>query len=154
MSRPLVVAAALALASLFSGACSSGSSTSSGTTASTGTSSTAAPTKANVCAARDQLRSSIQALTSVSLLTQGTSGIQAAVTKVRSDLDNLKGAAGTDYGPEVDALKSSLQALQTTVSSSLTSGNLVSNISKIGTQASAVGTAADNLFTLLKKSCP
>lgn len=108
--------------------------------------------KEQVCQARDQLTTSIGALTNTSLLTGGTNGIKAAVEQVQNDLTAFTTAAGQDYQPQVNALKSSLQQLQTTTGN-LQDDNLAGNLQTLGTGIAAVATAATDLFTQLKAAC-
>ena len=108
--------------------------------------------KEQVCQARDQLKSSVEALAKPSLLVGGTSSIKAAVTKVQDDLTSLKSAAKTDYKPQVDAVQTSVKDLQTAVSDH-GSKSISQNLQDIGTAISNVGTTSSALFTQLKSSC-
>ena len=95
----------LALAALAVAGCSSKSGSSAASTTSTTaqsvTSSTYPAGKEAVCQARDQLKTSITALTKPTLLTGGSAAIKTAVDQVQTDLDALKAAAKTDYQPQV-----------------------------------------------------
>ncbi len=158
--RSIVVSCIVVVALAVAG-CSSSSKTSSSsasTTATTATSTTGGtPTsypagKEQVCQARDQLKTSVGALTTPSLLTQGTTAIKAAVDKVQTDLGTVKTAAGQDYQPEVNAVQTSLQQLQTAVGN-LGSGNTVDNLKALGTSIASVGTTTSALFTKLQAAC-
>lgn len=86
--------------------------------------------KDQVCAARTQLETSVTALTSSSLLADGTTAIKSAVDQVQTDLNTLSAAAKDDYRPQVDAVQVDLQRLQTTVSN-LGDGNLAENLTAL-----------------------
>ena len=76
-------------------------------------SSTSAPAgTAQLCQARDLLKTSLAALTNPSLLKGATSGIKAALSQVQNDLNALKAAANGNYQPQVDAVRTSLQQLE------------------------------------------
>ncbi|MGZ4718471.1 MAG: hypothetical protein ACXWCB_17415 [Acidimicrobiales bacterium] len=146
----------LAVAALSVAGCSSKSGSSnasaSSTTAETVTSSTYPSGKEAVCQARDQLKTSVTALTKPALLTGGSAAIKAAVDQVQTDLDALKAAAKTDYQPQVDAVQASVKQLQTDAGN-LGNGSVAQNLTTVGTDIAAVGTTSTDLFTLLKTSC-
>ena len=111
---------------------------------STTTSPAAASTSGDVCASLTALQSSVDALVHISPLQVGTQGVQDAVAKVQTDLDAVASAAGSDLGPQVDALKQSVSAVATTLSS----GQSLSTMAgQLATQLPAVGTAWTNLTT-------
>ena len=136
--------------------CSSKSSTSNASASSTTAGSSASATypagKEQVCQARDQLKTSVTALTKPALLTGGSSAIKAAVDQVQTDLDALKAAAKTDYQPQIDALQASVKDLQT-AAGNLGNGSVSQNLQTVGTDIAAVGTASADLFTLVKTGC-
>ena len=65
-----------------------------------------------MCAARDDLQTSITDLKDVNIVADGTSGLQAAITKVKDNLTALKSAAGDELKPQVTALQDALTGLQ------------------------------------------
>jgi hypothetical protein len=136
--------------------CSSSVSTTSTTVTSSasGTSgSTSYPAgKEQVCQARDQLKTSLAALTNPIILAGGTSGIKAAVNKVQSDLTALADASKQDYKPQVDAMQASVTQLQTAVGT-VGSNNASQNLQAVGSAIATVGTSANDLFTKLKSTC-
>jgi hypothetical protein len=151
------VGAVVALLAVIGTACSS--STTPSTTTSAATSAAASPTAASgpagkeqICAARDQLKTSVAALVNPALLTGGTTGIKAAVDNVQSDLDAVKKAGKQDYATDVDALQSALQQLQTAVGK-LGNGNATDNLQAVGTAIASTGTAAEALITKLNTAC-
>ena len=151
-SASVVVCTAALLSVTFAGCSSSGSSSSSSTSPASGSSTTYPAGKQQICGARDQLKTSVQALAKPALLVQGTDAIKSAVDKVRSDLQAVKAAAKSDYATEVDALQTSLQHLQTSVGN-LGNGNVTQNLQAVGTDIADVGTSAQALFSKLDASC-
>jgi hypothetical protein len=141
---------------------SSGSSSNSATTATSATTAQSATTatsattypadKQAICQARDQLKTSVSALTDPSLLTKGATGIAAAVSQVKTDLGALKTAAKQDYQPRIEALQTSVDDLQT-AAGNLGNGDVAQNMTAIGTAIATVGTNASALFTELKTTC-
>jgi hypothetical protein len=135
--------------------CSSKSSTSASSTSTTAgsSSSTTYPTgKEQVCQARDQLKSSVTALTKPTLLAGGATSIKAAADKVKSDLTDLKAAVKDDYKPPVDAVQTSVDDLET-AAGALGNGDVTQNLKAVGTAIATVGTTTSDLFTQLKTAC-
>jgi hypothetical protein len=140
------------LATAAFGCSSSKSSTTTPTTRGLSASTTYPAGKEQVCQARDQLKSSLAALTDPSLLTKGKSGIKSAVDKVQSDLTALANAAKQDYKPQIETLRTSLNQLQTAVGN-LGNGNAAQNLQAVTTQIGNVGTAANDLLSKLQADC-
>ena len=126
---------AIAIACVLLAACSSSSST---------TTSPAASPSADVCASLQALQSSVDALVHISPVQVGVQGIQDAVAKVQTDLDAVASSAGSSLGPQVDALKQSVAAVGTTLSSGQ---SLSAMVGQLATQLPAVGTAWTNFTT-------
>ena len=105
-----------------------------------------------MCAARDQLKTSVAALTDASLLTGGTPGIKAAVAQVQTDLAAVKTAGKQTYATEVDGMQSAVDQLET-AAGELGNGNAAENLQSVGTAIAATGVAAEKLFTKLKTAC-
>ncbi len=129
-----------------------GSSTKSSSASTTPGSSTYPAGKQQVCQARDQLNSSLSALTNPILLTQGTSNIKAAIDKVQSNLTTLSKAAQQDYKPQVDAMQSSLTQLRTAVGNVGTS-NAAQSLPAVGSAIANVRQSSNDLFSKLKTAC-
>jgi hypothetical protein len=108
--------------------------------------------KEEICEARDQLKTSITALTKPALLLGGTDAIKAAVSQVQTDVSAMVTAGKQDYAPQVDALQASTESLQTAVGD-LGSGSVTTNMQAVGTAIAATGTAASDLFTQLQAAC-
>jgi hypothetical protein len=117
------------------------------TTASTSGTSSAGTSNAALCSARDQLKTSIQGLTSVDLVKNGTSGLQQAVDDVKTNLATVKSSASSELKPQVTALETSLQQLQTALSDTGSAGvaGVVSAAKGVAQSGSALVTSLDNL---------
>ena len=120
--------------------------------ASSGTPSSYPAGKEQLCQARDQLKTSVASLTNPSLLQQGTVVIKAAVDQVQTDLNAVVAAGTQDYQPQVTALQSALQQLQS-ATGNLGNGNVSQNLQAVGTAIAATGTAAADLFGQLQATC-
>jgi hypothetical protein len=137
------------------GACGSSSHSSSPPTSATSTtaSSTTASIASNaqLCSAREALRTSIQDLTNVDVVKNGTSAVDAALTKVRDNLQAVKSAAHGQLSPQVDDLQNAIDQLGKSISN-LSSGG---SISDVITAAKNVGQAGSNLSDALSNmKCP
>ena len=134
-----------------SSAASSSSASSSASSAASGSTSYPAG-KEEICGARDQLKTSIDALTKPALLLGGTDAIKAAVTQVQTDVNAVVAAGKQDYAPQVNALQTSVESLQTAVGN-LGSGSVATNMQAVGSAIATTGMAASDLFTQLKAAC-
>jgi len=130
---------------------SAASSSSASSSASSGSTSYPAG-KEEICGARDQLKTSIDALTKPALLLGGTDAIKAAVTQVQTDVSAVVAAGKQDYAPQVNALQTSVESLQTAVGN-LGSGSVATNMQAVGSAIATTGMAASDLFTQLKAAC-
>ena len=86
----------------------------SSSTASTATT-TSAAASGDVCADREALRESVDALKDVDLIAGGTNGLTAAIDDVKQALTDLRTSAGAELQPQVQAVQDSLDRLQTAV---------------------------------------
>jgi len=163
---PVVILGALFALSLVAAACGSDNSSSSSTTtaaptsSSTATSSSTSTTtststssstatsagsgNAQLCADRDALTASIQDLTSVDIVKNGTAGLTTALTKVKDNLAAVKASASAQLQPQVKAFEDALTALGTAVTN-LSSGGVASVV----TAATTAGQAGSTLITSL-----
>ena len=146
------LAAAVLLGLLVSlAACGSSSSSSStsesspSTAAAAGGSSTPGTASAEVCAARDDLQTSITDLKDVKIAAGGTSSLQAAITKVKDNLATLKSAAGDELQPQVTAAQDALTALQSALKDVGSGG-----VSAVVTAAAKVAGTGGELLTALQ----
>ena len=128
---------------------SSASSTSSASSASA----TAYPAgKEEICAARDQLQVSLAALISPAVLAGGGTAIEGAIEKVKTDLSGVTAAGKQAYAPQVDALQSALEDVQSAVSN-LGNGNGTAGGGSLAPAVTATQTAATDLFSKLAADC-
>lgn len=102
--------------------------------------------KQQLCQARDDLRTSVTALTDPTLLTQGATAIGAAVDNVQTNLDSPTTAAKPELKPQLNAMQSALRQLQTSVAN-VGNGNVVQNLQNLAGDIAKVGTAANNLYS-------
>ena len=107
-------------------------------------SSSAGTGSAQLCADRDASKSSVQALTSVDVVKNGTSGIQTALTKVKDDLAALKTSATADLQPEITALEDALSSLESAIKDTGSGG-----VAPIVTAAKDVAQTGSTLLTSL-----
>ena len=143
------LAAAVLLGLLVSvAACGSSSSSSSTSEASPSTAATTAATSGNsspgtasaeVCAARDELQTSITDLKDMNIVANGTSSLQAAITKVKDNLATLKSAAGDELQPQVTAAQDALTDLQSALKD-VSSGGMAAVVTAAAKVASTGGT--------------
>jgi hypothetical protein len=155
--RPAFIAigGAVAILALTSTGCSSSTTPSTTTSAPTSAAVSSANVpagKEQVCAARDQLKTSVTALTSANLLAAGTTAIKAAVGQVQSDLAAVKKTGQQDYETEVDAMQSAVDQVQT-AAGNLGNGDAAQNLQAVGTAIAATGIAAEDLFSKLQTAC-
>jgi hypothetical protein len=106
---------------------------------------TSAAASDELCSARDSLGSSVQDLTSVDVVKNGTSSLQAAVSKVKDNLQTVKAEAGDELRPQVEAMETSLTQLQDAVSNVSSGG-----IRAVSTALSDVGQTGSALLTSLQ----
>jgi hypothetical protein len=116
------VAGALVCATAFLGACSDSND------------------KSSLCSDVDALKSSTQELKNVDVVQNGTSALQSAYDKVKSDASALADSAKEEFKPQVDALTSALSSLGTAVKNIGTAG-----VAPVQQASTSVQTAATNL---------
>ena len=68
------------------------------------------------CEAGESLRSSLEALTNVDLVAEGTSGLETAVEAVSDDVDTLQDTATDAAEGDVEALNEALDGLESSLS--------------------------------------
>ena len=95
-----------------------------------------------MCAARDDLQTSITDLKDVNIVAGGTSSLQAAITKVKDNLTTLKSAAGDELQPEVTAAQDALTELQSALKD-VSSGGVAAVVTAAAKVASTGGAAPD-----------
>ena len=116
MSRRLLAAPVVALV-LGAGACATSgtqpaASSASASSAPVSSFPASASSTADVCRAADDLRASIDALTQIDVVKQGTDALQQALTQVQADLTDLAEHARAQFGPQVQQVQSDVDALR------------------------------------------
>ena len=97
-----------------------------------------------MCAARDDLQTSITDLKDVNIVAGGTSSLQAAITKVKDNLTTLKSAAGDELQPQVTAAQDALTDLQSALKD-VSSGGVSAVVTAAGKVASTGGALLTDL---------
>lgn len=141
---PLVAAAAVGLA-----ACESSTTTPSRTTAPSTTPSSTPASCSNVAA----LQASLQHLGTLNVVQQGTQSLTAALQDVSTNLHNLANAAGAALRPQIDALQTSLNQLQTAVKGFANQPS-AGAAAAVSTAVKNVKTAGQNLTAKVQAGCP
>jgi hypothetical protein len=105
--------------------------------------SSAAPST-DVCADRDELASSVDALQDVDLVAEGTNGVEAAIADVKDDLEAVRASAGAELQPQVEAVQDAIDELEATVDS-LDSDGAGEALTAVSNLAGAAGTLLASL---------
>ena len=145
MMKHTKIAAGILMAMVGLLACGSSSSSSSTTTTTT--------SKDAACAAKTDLQKSIKALTDPSLLTEGKTGISAAVNEVSKNIDALGTAVKADLAPDVNAVKDSVDQLKTAVGK-MGEGSIGSGLTAVGNAITDVSTSVTTLTKAITTKCP
>lgn len=104
------------------------------------------PTPTPVCAALEDLEASIDAIGDVDPLDDGLDGYVTAVEAVRTDLRDLREAAGGQLATEIEAVEGAVEDLQGTLDS-LGEGSLGGALQEIGERLDTLGSALSGLRT-------
>ena len=144
--RWLLVVGAVALAGC-------GSSGSSNAGSSQPQASTTASSKPAYCASLENLKASVRAIPGLSEIKQnGTSSLDAAVAKVKTNATAVVNDAKTQFKSQTSALDSAIGTLATSVSQ-LAKPPTVAQLKALRPQLSAVGTAARELESSASPKC-
>ncbi len=100
---------------------------------------------AELCQAREQLRTSITDLSNVDVVKNGVSAITDQLDQIRSDLAAVKSAAGSDLRPQLDAFEQALDSLQTAVSGSGSAQDIVAGVREVATTGATLLRSLQNL---------
>jgi hypothetical protein len=115
-TRWRAVAAACTVAAIAVAACGGDDDDSSASNqATTSTSVTPATASAELCKQRDELKSSIKDLQNVDVIKNGTSALDAAISRVNDNLEQFKSTARGEFDTEIDGFEQSLSKLQSAV---------------------------------------
>ena len=121
--------------------------TSTETTAPAPESSAAASSNApsgDVCADREALSTSIDALTNLDVVAEGTNGVTAAVSDVNDDLAALRSSAGSELQADVQAVQDAVDEVETAVAT-LDSGGAAAAVTAVAGLATSARTLLDSL---------
>jgi hypothetical protein len=142
-------------------ACGDDSTSSSSSTATTGASAqatatgtasptggTASPTGSEqLCADYNAFKSSIEDLKNVDIVKSGTSGLQAAVDKVKTSLQSLRTSAAGDAKDQIQAVEDSLKDLETAISN-VSSGGEAAVVTAAATVVSSGSALVQSLLDI------
>ncbi len=103
-----------------------------------------ATTGADVCADREALSESVDVLTNVDVVAEGTDGVSAAVSDVEDDLAALRSSAGDALAPQVQAVQDDLDELETAVDE-IDSGGGSAALAAVSELAGSAATLLDSL---------
>jgi hypothetical protein len=106
---------------------------------------------ADYCSARTNLENSVKGLTSLNA-SSGISGLQAQVSKIKSDATTLVNEAKGDFPSETSAITSSVNTLQNSVKG-LTSSPSAAQIATVTKDAGSVVTSVSNFVSASKSKC-
>lgn len=149
--RPTRLLPFLAIAALAIAACSTGTSSSAPTASSAASAPAAsAPAEAgDVCTDAAAVESSLIALKDLDLKAVGKNGLDAAVTEVRTAVANLAESAKDEVGAEAQALTTSLEDLEATVSGLADDATVAAKVAEVQAAVTDVRDAATNLKAAL-----
>ena len=97
-----------------------------------------------MCADRDELASSVEALQDVDVVAEGTNGVEAAIADIKDDLDALRTSAGAELQPQVEAVQDAVDTLETAVDN-LDSDGAEDTLTAVSNLAGAAGTLLASL---------
>jgi hypothetical protein len=135
--------AATTPATSFATAGPTGTATTTPATESSAPGGSAAPS-GDVCADREALRTSVDALTNLDVVAEGTNGLTAAVNDVKDDLAAVRSSAGADLQPQVQAVQDAVDELETAVAD-LDSGGAAAAVTAVADLATSARTLLDSL---------
>jgi hypothetical protein len=101
---------------------------------------------AELCQARDDLRTSISDLSKVDVIKNGTSAVTDQLNTIKDNLAKVRSSAGSDVKPQVDAFQQAVDGLQTALSGSTPSvTGVVSAVRQVATTGSTLLQSLGNL---------
>lgn len=106
-----------------------------------------------VCTRYDDFRDSLGDVTSLDTLRGGRDGIDDALDDARTDLDELREAAGQDFEQEIDALQDAFADARTSIADLGGSGSFVDRLSDVTDALRGVVSAADDLRDAIADKC-
>ena len=131
----------------------SGGTTASSSTTSSSSSSSTTTSMSQACQDASNLKSSIQSLTTLQMSDLNQTKLNGAITKVKSDLDAAVASASGALKPQVDAVKTAADQVQT-AATGMTADNYKEKLPAVLAAVQQLGAAATALGTTLQQSCP
>lgn len=108
--------------------------------------------KPSYCAAREELKTNVKALSEVNVVSGGTNAITAALQKVESSAKGLVAATKSEYPTQTQTLESSISELTKSVQG-LSGSSSVAAIAAIPAEVVAVGSAVSQLASATRSKC-
>jgi hypothetical protein len=108
--------------------------------------------QARACGRSDAVRSAVENLRNVNLSENGMVALDSALAQVKTELELLRSDVKADLQPQVDAVRSSVTQLRSSVRGALTdptSGSLAA----VGTSVDQLRATVGNLRTAVSASC-
>ena len=106
---------------------------------------TAVAASGEACSDREELRSSVTALSDVEVVAEGTNELRAAVDAVKSDLEQVRASAGSTVEPQVQAIRDAIAAIEAGLANLGEGG-----AAEVSTALSALSSATTDLMTTLE----
>jgi hypothetical protein len=104
------------------------------------------------CADRENLQQSIEALTHVDLKEGGVAALQTQFREVQGDAQALAASAQSEFGPQAQALKSSVSALAATIQRAVSDPS-AEGLAAVAGDASQAKSAFDELSSAVGSKC-
>lgn len=105
-----------------------------------------------VCAQAEKLRTSVRQLQDTSLREEGLGSLTAALTQVITELSDVNATASTQFTPQTDAVKSSLDQVQAQVSAAKADPSAAA-IGQVGVALGELQTSVEDLWNGLSGIC-
>lgn len=98
-----------------------------------------------LCESLRQLGSDVHALLTLDLVAVGANGLDTAVQQVRTQLQVVAHNAGTLFGPQLQALRASLDDLSDTIAGLTDAASIRAALPELRSELTAVGAGWDSL---------
>ena len=110
--------------------------------------------ESEVCQSLQDLQASVQSLGDIDLQETSADELQQAANQVVTDANEAQAAADEELGQEIDAFKSSAEALVADIETASAEGELTSDsLAEIGTSLSSTVTAFETLQAAAPDDC-
>jgi hypothetical protein len=111
-----------------------------------------APSPPPICSSVAALKSSVADLKNVELTQGALATLQKKLTKVQSDVSNLKDDAKSEYATEVDAVEQAAASVSTTLEAAIAAPS-ASTLAAVRTAVRSLGTSLTALQDAVKSTC-